>query len=115
MDDALNRWFALQSILERGEWIARGRVYRLLWLDEAGKPWAAVVKRTGNDEAYLQSYRRARARQVAAWTAQKETPGGIGANRTSRYLAVPEGAGGTRQQELLPLYTVRAAARYFGR
>ena len=52
-----------------------GHSFSLLWLDEDGKSWAAVVKRTSNDEAYLQSYRRARSRQVAAWTSQKEESG----------------------------------------
>ena len=31
---------------------------RLLWIDEAGKPWMAVVKLTRYGEVYLQSYRR---------------------------------------------------------
>ena len=32
----------------------------LLWIDAAGEPWAAVVKRTRAGEIYLLSYRRAR-------------------------------------------------------
>ena len=48
---------------------SRASEHRLLWIDEAGKPWAAVIKRTRNTEVYLQSYRRARLREVAAWTA----------------------------------------------
>ena len=59
-----------EAIAERG-----GHSFSLLWLDEDGKSWAAIVKRTSNDEAYLQSYQRARSRQVAAWTAQKEESG----------------------------------------
>ena len=41
--------------------------HRLLWLDEDGKPWAAVVKLTENGEVYLQSYRRASRRNVGKW------------------------------------------------
>ena len=41
--------------------------HRLFWLDEDGKPWAAVVKLTENGEVYLQSYRRASRRNVGKW------------------------------------------------
>ena len=54
---------AVQRILDQGEWIGQG-VHRLLWIDEAGKPWMAVVKRTSNDEIYLVTYRRARQDQI---------------------------------------------------
>ena len=36
----------MQRILDQGEWVARPDDHCLLWLDEDGKPWAAVVKLT---------------------------------------------------------------------
>ena len=60
-------WRRVQRILDEGEWIGQGEVHRLLWIDEAGKPWAAIVKRTANDEIYLQSYRRAQLDEVMRW------------------------------------------------
>ena len=63
-------WRRVQTILDQGEWIGQGEVHRLLWIDEAGKPWAAIVKRTGNDEIYLQSYRRAQPGEVVRWRDQ---------------------------------------------
>ena len=59
-------WRRVQRILDQGEWVAE-EGQRLLWIAEAGKPWMAVVKRTGNGEVYLQSYRRANRRDVAKW------------------------------------------------
>ena len=58
-------WQRVQRILDRGEWLERPRGRRLLWVAEASKPWAAVVKRTRSGEIYLQSYRRANRRDVA--------------------------------------------------
>ena len=70
----------MQRILDRGEWVERPGGHRLFWLNAAdGKSWAAVVKRTANDEVYLQSYRRANRRQVAKWgkeRASRGEPGG---------------------------------------
>ena len=60
-------WQRVQRILDRGEWIEQPARHRLLWLDEDGKPWAAVVKLTENGEVYLQSYRRASRRNVGKW------------------------------------------------
>ena len=47
------------TVLDRGEWVTQGAMHRLLWLDENGNPRAAIVKRTGNGEIYLVTYRRA--------------------------------------------------------
>ena len=41
-------------------------MHRLLWIDDAGKPWAAIVKRTANDEIYLQSYPKGATRAGAS-------------------------------------------------
>ena len=49
----------MQRILDQGEWLARPDDHRLVWIDEDGKPWTAVVKLTRNGEVYLQSYRPA--------------------------------------------------------
>ena len=64
---ATEDWRRVQRILEQGEWLARGARQRLLWRDEAGKPWTAVVKLTRNGEVYLQSYRRAQLDEVMRW------------------------------------------------
>ena len=57
----------VQRVVDAGEWAAYGTAHRLLWLDDAGKPWLAVLKRTKVGEVYLQSYRRANGREVAKW------------------------------------------------
>ena len=66
-------WRRVQRILDQGEWIAEGRVHRLLWIAEAGKPWMAVVKRTVNNELYLQSIRRAHLREVRNWRRRQKS------------------------------------------
>ena len=60
-------WRRVQRILDQGAWIEQGEAHRLLWVDAAGKPWMAVVKRTANDEIYLLSYRRAQPSEVTRW------------------------------------------------
>ena len=60
-------WRRVEGILDRGEWIEQPDGRRLLWIAEDRKPWTAVVKRTGNDEVYLQSYRRVNRRDIAKW------------------------------------------------
>ena len=50
-------WRRVSGILDQGEWLARPDDHRLLWIDEDGKPWVAVVKRTANAEVYLQASR----------------------------------------------------------
>ena len=57
----------VQRIVDEGAWAARGATHRLLWLEDAGKPWLTVLKRTAAGEAYLQSYRRAQPKQVKRW------------------------------------------------
>ena len=57
-------WLRVQRIVDEGEWAARGGTHRLLWLEDAGKPWLAVLKRTKAGEVYLQSYRRARPQEI---------------------------------------------------
>ena len=57
-------WLRVQRIVDEGEWAARGRTHRLLWLEKDGKPWLAVLKRTKAGEVYLQSYRRADPRKI---------------------------------------------------
>ena len=54
----------VQRIIDRGEWIASGTTHRLFWLEDAGKPWLTVLKRTKAGEIYLQSYRRASRRKI---------------------------------------------------
>ena len=63
-------WRRVSAILDRGEWIDQPDGHRILWIDEAGKPWAAVVKLTRNDEIYLQSYRRANLADVRRWASE---------------------------------------------
>lgn len=59
-----NGWRRVQRIVDEGEWAARGATHRLLWLEDAGKPWLTVLKRTASGEVYLQSYRRARPQEI---------------------------------------------------
>ena len=59
-----NDWQRVQRIVDEGEWAARGATHRLLWLEDAGKPWLTVLKRTASGEVYLQSYRRARPQEI---------------------------------------------------
>ena len=42
---------AVQRIVDEGAWAARGATHRLLWLEDAGKPWLTVLKRTAAGEA----------------------------------------------------------------
>lgn len=60
----VNDWQRVQRIVDEGEWAARGATHRLLWLEDAGKPWLTVLKRTASGEVYLQSYRRARPQEI---------------------------------------------------
>ena len=60
-------WRRVQRIADEGEWAARGSAHRLMWIEEDGKPWLAVVKRAAGGEVYLQSYRRARAQELEKW------------------------------------------------
>ena len=57
-------WQRVQRIIDRGEWVASGTTHRLFWLEDAGKPWLTVLKRTKAGEIYLQSYRRASRRKI---------------------------------------------------
>ena len=41
----------VQRIVDKGAWTARGTTHRLLWLEDAGKPWLTVLKRTASGEA----------------------------------------------------------------
>ena len=56
-----------ERIVDEGAWTARGTTHRLLWLEDAGKPWLTVLKRTASGEVYLQSCRRAHAREAGKW------------------------------------------------
>lgn len=53
----------MQSIADEGEWAERGSRHRLMWIEEDGKPWLAVVKRATGGGVYLQSYRRVERRK----------------------------------------------------
>ena len=53
----------MQRIADEGEWAARGSAHRLMWIEEDGKPWLVVAKRTAGGEVYLQSYRRVERRK----------------------------------------------------
>ena len=71
---------------------------------EDRKPWTAVVKRTGNGEVYLQSYRRAQLDEVMKW--------GDGWTRSStgRYVrSAPRGATKTDVIRLRPEHLGPAA------
>ena len=68
-DFGTDDWRRIQRIVDQGEWIVERGEHRLFWIDEDGKPWAAVVKLTANDELYLVSYRRAQPREVRNWRA----------------------------------------------
>ncbi len=57
-------WLRVQTIVDQGQWRARGTHHRLLWTTENNKPWLTVLKRTNKDEIYLSSYRRARMRDI---------------------------------------------------
>lgn len=69
-------WRRVQHIVDQGEWAARGATHRLLWLEDAGKPWLTVLKRTASGEVYLQSYRRARPQEVERIRSGGLEPGG---------------------------------------
>ena len=66
-DFAADDWRRVQRIVDAGEWIERPDNHRLMWVEEDGKPWMAAVKRTADDEIYLQSYRRAQQYDVEKW------------------------------------------------
>ncbi len=66
-DFAADDWRRVQRIVDAGEWIESGSNHRLIWTEEDGKPWMAVVKRTADAEIYLQSYRRAQQYDVEKW------------------------------------------------
>ena len=57
-------WERVQSIVDHGKWTADRANHRVLWIDDEGKPWRISLKRTGRDELYLTSYRRATAREL---------------------------------------------------
>ena len=80
MDSAAGRegedWRRVQRIVDEGAWTARGTTHRLLWLEDAGKPWLTVLKRTAAGEAYLQSYRRAQPQEVERIRSGGSEPGG---------------------------------------
>ena len=63
---------AVQRIVDEGAWAARGATHRLLWLEDAGKPWLTVLKRTASGEVYLQSYRRAKVRDIKKTQGENE-------------------------------------------
>ena len=52
-------WQRVQRIADKGEWLKQGDTHRALWLDDDGKPWLAVIKRSREGELFLVSYRRA--------------------------------------------------------
>lgn len=60
-------WKRVQTIIDRGRSAVRSGERRILWIDEAGKPWMVVLKRTSRDELYMVSYRRAGAREAEQW------------------------------------------------
>ena len=60
-------WRRVQRIVDDGEWVARRTNHRLVWIEESGEPWVAVLKRTAGGEIYLQSYRRAQQYDVDKW------------------------------------------------
>ena len=51
-------WRRVQRIMDKGEWRQDGVNHRALWIDDDGKPWLAVVKKTSAGELFLVSYRR---------------------------------------------------------
>ena len=65
-------WRRVQRIVDEGAWTARGTTHRLLWLEDAGKPWLTVLKRTASGEVYLQSYRRAKVRDIKKTQGENE-------------------------------------------
>ena len=70
-------WLRIQRIVDDGDWRAGGANHRLLWIDEDGKPWLAVLKRTAGGKVYLQSYRRARRQEIEnRRTGRTASPGG---------------------------------------
>ena len=61
-------WRRVQRIVDEGAWTARGTTHRLLWLEDAGKPWLTVLKHTASGEVYLRFLpegARPRGREVA--------------------------------------------------
>ena len=64
-------WQRLQVITDKGKWRHDGVNHRALWLDDDGKSWLAVIKRSAAGELFLVSYRRANTRELS-----KHTPEG---------------------------------------
>ncbi len=60
-------WLRVQRIVDEGAWIESGTNHRLMWIEESGKPWLAILKRTASGEIYLKSYRRGNRREVGKW------------------------------------------------
>ena len=57
-------WQRVQKIVDKGEWLKRSDTHRLLWMDDDGKPWLAVVKKTSVGELFLVSYRRTNTKRL---------------------------------------------------
>ena len=61
-------WLRVQRLVDEGVTATRRTNHRLLWIEDDGRPWMAVVKQTKRDELYLQSYRRAKQSEAAKWS-----------------------------------------------
>ena len=57
-------WQRLQRVTDKGEWQRDGLNHRALWIDDGGKSWLAVIKRSAAGELFLVSYRRAKKSDV---------------------------------------------------
>ena len=58
-------WQRVQRIMDKGEWRKRSDTHRTLWIDDDGKSWLAVIKRSAAGELFLVSYRRANTRELS--------------------------------------------------
>ena len=56
---AAQDWARVQRMIDDGRWVEDKRNHRTLRLNDGGKPWLAVLKRTAAGEVFLVSYRRA--------------------------------------------------------
>ena len=57
-------WLRVQRLVDAGKVVEEGRSTRSVVIEEDGRRWWAVLKRTGNGEIYVVSYRRTNQREL---------------------------------------------------
>ena len=58
-------------LIDEGRWVKGGATKRTVWLEDAGKPWQAVIKQTSAGEIFLVTYHRINKRNLAALEKKK--------------------------------------------